>query len=50
MFTPLIPYIRKDSFVICDLDDTFFKKNECRFTDLDGFIELYKHVKGQLIF
>lgn len=50
MFSPLIPYIRKDSFVICDLDDTLFKKNECRFTDLDGFIQLYKHVKGNIVF
>ena len=50
MFSPLIPLIRKDSFVLCDLDDTFFKKNSCRFTDLVGFIELYKHVNGNLAF
>ena len=50
MFSTLIPYIRKDSFVICDLDDTLFKRNECRFTDLPGFIQLYKHVKGNIVF
>jgi len=51
MFSPMISHIQKDSLVICDLDDTFFyEKGPCRFTDLNGFIELYKHVNGQMLF
>jgi len=51
MFSEIVPQIRKDAFVICDLNDTFFKKKEpCEFTDLLGFIELYKHVDGRLLF
>ena len=51
MFSPLIPHIRPGSLVICDLDDTLFKKtNPCRFIDLPGFIQLYKHVQGKIVF
>jgi len=50
MFSQLIPLIQKDAFILCDLDDTFFKRHECRFTDLPGFIMLYKHVKGNIVF
>jgi hypothetical protein len=57
MFSPMIPHIRKGSFVIMDLDDTFFKKDAffkkddpCKFTDLPGFIALYKHIQGNLVF
>ena len=50
MFSPMIPHIQKGSFVIMDLYDTFFKNESCQFTDLRGFIQLYKHVNGQLLF
>jgi hypothetical protein len=47
----MIPHIRKDAFVICDLDDTLFKKDgPCRFIDLEGFIRLHQHVDGNLLF
>ena len=51
MFDKMIPIVHKTSLVICDLDDTFFTKGlPCKFTDLDGFIQLFQHVKGNLIF
>ncbi len=51
MFDKMIPIIQKNSLVICDLDDTMFtRKIPCEFTDLNGFIQLFKHVKGNLIF
>lgn len=51
MFDKMIPIVHKDSLLICDLDDTFFTKGyPCKFTDLDGFIQLFKHVKGNIIF
>jgi hypothetical protein len=50
MFSTMIPLIRKDALVVCDLDDTFFKRDQCRFIDLPGFIQLFKHVKGNIVF
>jgi len=51
MFDKMIPMIPKNSFIICDLDDTLFTKElPCKFTDLEGFIQLFAHVKGNLIF
>ena len=51
MFGEMIPLIKKDSFVICDLNETLFTRDiPCKFTDLDGFIRLFKHVKGKILF
>ncbi len=51
MFDEVIPLIRKDSLIIMDINDTLITKdNPCRFTDLDGFIHLFKYVKGNIIF
>jgi len=51
MFDKMIPIIHKDSLVICDLNETLFTRGiPCEFTDLDGFIQLFKHVKGNIIF
>jgi hypothetical protein len=47
----MIPSIRKDAFVIMDLNDTFYtRQGPCKFMDLLGFIKLYKHVDGNLLF
>ncbi len=51
MFDELIPLIRKDSLIIMDINDTLITKDKpCRFTDLDGFIHLFKYVKGNILF
>lgn len=51
MFSKFIPHIRRDSLVFCDLDDTFFtRKSPTKLNDPTGFIQLYKHVKGRIIF
>jgi hypothetical protein len=51
MFGKIIPHIRADSLVICDLDDTFFtRKSPTHIIDPDGFFRLYTRVKGNVIF
>jgi hypothetical protein len=51
MFDRMIPLIHKDSFIICDLNETLFTRDvPCKFTDLDGFIRLFKHIKGRILF
>ena len=51
MFDKMIPILPKDPFIICDLDETLFTRGmPCKFIDLDGFIQLFTHVKGNLIF
>lgn len=51
MFSKIIPHILPDSLVICDLDDTFFtRKSPTKIIDPEGFVKLYKRVKGKVIF
>lgn len=52
MFKEICSQIPRGSLVICDIIGTFYKRkgDKLVFTDLDGFIELWKHVRGNLIF
>jgi hypothetical protein len=51
MFEDIIPLIKKDSFIIFDIHDTVITRNKpYHFTDLDGFIHLFKYVKGNIMF
>ena len=52
MFTEIKRQISRDALVFCDLVGTFYKRSHGKtvFVDLDGFISLWKHVRGKIIF
>ncbi len=52
MFEEIRQQIPRDALVFCDLIGTFYKRSHGKtvFTDLDGFISLWKHVRGKVIF
>ena len=52
MFEEIKKQVPRDALVFCDLIGTFYKRSHGKtvFTDLDGFISLWKHVRGKVIF
>lgn len=50
MFDKMIPIVHKDSLIIFDINNTLITNPPYQFTDLEGFIKLFKHVKGRIVF
>lgn len=50
MFEKVIPLIPREALVIMDVNETLITKKPYRMTDPEGFKQLYKHVKGNIVF
>ena len=50
MFEKIIPLIPREALVIMDVNETLITKKPYRMTDPEGFKQLYKHAKGNIVF